>query len=83
MGAVSEKILVPVVSSEKFKAMADTVKGVVLSELLSETRNEVRSAINESLPPEKQLALELKKQPPRIRLMLKEFAPQLFEERAR
>jgi len=80
MGAVSEKILVPVVSSEKFKAMADTVKGVVLSELLSEIRNEVRAAINESLSPDKQLALELKKQPPRIRLMLKEFAPQLFQK---
>ena len=73
MGAVSERIMVPLVESEKFQDLPDTVKGVVLSEALSELRGEVRKAVNKTLPPEKRLEMEIKKQPPRLRYLLKDF----------
>lgn len=78
MGKVSERLLVPIVESEKFQSAPDTIKGVVLHEVLDLVRGEVKKGINESLPADKQLAIEIKKLDPRTRLMLKEFAPQLF-----
>lgn len=73
MGAVSEKIMVPLVESEKFQAQTDAVKGLILHDAMSEIRHEVHSAVNEGLPPEKQLKLEIQKQPPRLRYLLEEL----------
>lgn len=73
MGAVSEKVLVPLVESQKFQEQTDAVKGAILHEVLSEVRQEVKEAVNEGLPEEKQLKLEIKKQPPRIRYLLEEL----------
>ena len=73
MGAVSERVLVPLVESEKFRGLTDAVKGVVLHEVLSEVRHEVREGVNETLPPEKQLEMEIRKQPPRLRILLEEL----------
>ena len=73
MGAVSERVLVPLIESEKFRGLTDAVKGVVLHEVLSEVRHEVREGVNETLPPEKQLEMEIRRQPPRLRILLEEL----------
>lgn len=73
MGMLSEKVMVPIVESEKFKAKSDAVKGAILHETIGELRHEVHAAINEGLPPEKQLQLEIRKQPPRLRYLLDEM----------
>lgn len=73
MGVVSEQFLVPIVESDGYKRLSDTVKGVVLSEVIEEVRHEVKQIINDDLPDDKKMKLELRKQPPRLRLLLKEF----------
>ena len=73
MGIVSERMLVPMIESEKFQGLKDTVKGVILHEVLTDVREEVKQAVNAELPPEKQLQLEIKKENPRVRYLLEEF----------
>lgn len=73
MGAAAERFLVPVVESEHFKELSDASKGVVLSELLEEIRHEVKTGVNAGQPPEKQIQMEIRKQPPRLRYLLKEM----------
>lgn len=79
MGLVSERLLVPLVQADKFKALPDAAKGAVIEEALGEVRHDVHEAVNENLPPEKQLKLELKKQPPRLRILLKEYGVKVPE----
>lgn len=79
MGTVFERMLVPLVESEGFAGQPDTVKGALLDMAMERIRGRVRKTINETLPADKQLEIRIKKLDPRLRLMLKEFAPQLFE----
>lgn len=73
MGALAEKVMVPLVEAEKFQSQTDAVKGVILHEAIGEIRHEVHKAVNEGLPDEKKLQLELRKQPPRLRYLLEEL----------
>lgn len=79
MGLVSERFLVPIVESEKYRGLPDSVKGVVVSEMLSDVRQEVKEIINEGLPVDKRMQMKIKKQPERLRMLLKEFAPNLLK----
>lgn len=78
MGIVSERLLVPLVQAEKFKDLSDTKKAALIEDALHEVRSDVHEAVNEDLPLDKQIKLELKKVPPRLRILLKEYRPDLF-----
>lgn len=73
MGVAVEGMMVPVVQTQRYQELPDTVQAVVLSEGIGEIRNQVRQSINQNLPPDKQLELEVKKLSPRIRILLQEF----------
>ena len=73
MGIAVEGALSPVVETAGYKRLPDAMRGVVLHESLTEIRNAVRETVNKSLPPEKQMEMEIRKLSPRIRLLLKDL----------
>ncbi len=73
LGIISERVVVPFVDSENYKSLTDAQRGVVISEILKGIRTDVRAYVHHNLPVEKQLELALKKQPPRIRYLLREM----------
>lgn len=73
MGIAVEGMLSPVVETPRYLQLPDDVKGAVLHEAVGEIRNAVKKTVNESLPPEKQMEIEVKHLSPRIRLLLKDL----------
>lgn len=73
MGAVAQRFLVPLADSDKFQSLDDSVKGVVLHEAIAGVRQEVTKAVNATLPPEKRMEMQLKKQTPRLKYLLQDF----------
>lgn len=73
MGVAVEGMLVPVVQTPRYQQLPDDVKGVVLHEAVAEIRNGVKKAVNATLPPEKQLEMEVRQLSPRVRLLLKDL----------
>ena len=73
MGIASERVLNPLVESEGYQGLSDAMKGLVLSTAIEEARQSVREAVNEELPVEKRSQLEMRRQPPRLRYLLREL----------
>lgn len=61
------------VPTGSYAKLSDSMKGYIIHEALGKVRHEVHTAINEGLPPEKQLKMEIHKQPPRLRYLLEEL----------
>lgn len=73
MGIAVEGALSSMVETPRYSQLPDSIKSIVLHESITEIRNAVKELVNQSLPPEKQLQLELRQLNPRIRVLLKEL----------
>jgi hypothetical protein len=72
MGKISERVMIPLVESDNYKALKDAQRGVVLDEIMNELSGDVKQAVGENLPEDEQLKLVIKRQPRRIQILLKQ-----------
>jgi hypothetical protein len=72
MGMLSEKIFVPLVDSSTYQKMSDAQKGVILDEMMNAVSVAVKEGVNATLPPEKQVDMVLRKESPRVKILLKQ-----------
>ena len=78
MGPVVENFMSPIVTTQGYQKLSDGVKGLIISETIAVIRSEARKFVNENLPEEKQIKIQIKRLSRRTRNLLKEIG---FEKR--